>query len=214
MVTRLQAGPVSMVTRLQAGPVSMVTRLQAGWVRVWIPVGAKDPSPEHPYSLWGLPTDLFKRRWGGALGKVARAWGCPLPCSAHVKISGARPPLPRYAFMMCVGAAVRLCTCLACCQIRALITQAAVLIKSQHFMIYCDRILKPVLGSSILGAASLLNASVKNKVVHSVLCDIAYILYQGILSFQYAIPFQCTQISFHFLTIRKVQPSTCRFLWK
>jgi hypothetical protein len=88
------------------------------------------------------------------MGKVARARGWPLPCSAHVKISGARPPLPKYAFMMCVGATVPIPFMCALALLVArsglLLRRCTMLIKSQHYMIYCNRFLKPILGSSFL----------------------------------------------------------------
>lgn len=136
---------------------------------------------------------------GGALSAWVK-WpgheaGHSLPCSPHVKICGARqtstPQICLHDVCRCNCSFMYL-PCLspdqgsyyAGCRadwVTALHDLLQQNLETNTWNLYPFSVHWTILGSYILGATSILNASVKNKVVHSLLCCITHRLNQGIL---------------------------------
>jgi len=82
--------------------VGTETRQRGGRSVVRIPVYTRDffPSPLRLYRLWALPSRLAMGNWGSFRGhKVV----IHLHLVSRLRMTGAIPPLPQYAFMSWTG---------------------------------------------------------------------------------------------------------------
>jgi hypothetical protein len=85
-------------------------RLWTGRSKVWFPAGVRDfSSPKYPNRLWGTPRlkfewVFFARGYNGGVVSLTTS----LHLVPRLRMSGAVPSLPLYAFMVCKGTAMHL----------------------------------------------------------------------------------------------------------